>query len=241
MNLSDIKSVLDTISLVGIEEVVMEPSEKGTLIRGANKECNIIIYDDLSLQISELPLGIQSVRGLLSRIDLFDETKCELSSKDNKTVITDLLLKQGRKKASFKCAEPSHLTVPSMVPGNLDNGNHFVFSKKYIDDLNQAFAAMAFTGTKNERTVSIEVKDDETTISIYDGESDTFSDVLDVGENMVTLTGKFSWEVAPFQRVLKQAIGPNENNIEVASFVVTEHGIAIFEVGGLSIIVAPVS
>jgi len=235
MDMTSIKVLLEALTSVGIDEAVLEPVDGGTLVRGANKDLNVIVYDIVDDTLVEYPLGIQSVRGLLSRLNLFETAKAviEVEARDGRVV--DIMIKQGRKKASYKCAEPSSLSVPKKVPGDLDITNSIVFNSEYVDHVTQAVSAMSFTGSKAERTVSIAVKDNVATFSIFDGEDDTFSDELDVDFPDIRAV---SWEVSPFQRVMKQAL---DSNSKECRFTITEYGIAVFDLSGINILVAPVS
>lgn len=237
MDIIKLCDLLRTLSSVGIEEVVFEPdpsTEGSTLIRGANKDMNVIVYHSVPYQLTEHPMGVQTVKGLLARVELFDVSVAVLTPSEKNDVVYDLLIKKGKKKASFKCSPPDRLQVPKKVPGDLSITSDIVLEKDYIDHLNNAISAMAFTGSKAERSISLMVVDNKATISIYDGEDDSFSDELEVQFND---TKKFSWDVAPFQRVMRSS----EDSQGKARFTISEHGIAVFDLGVLNVLVAPVS
>jgi hypothetical protein len=238
VDFSTTKNILETLSGVGIEELVIEPLDKTkSRLRGANKERNIIVFDEVDNQLSDLPLGVMSVKGFLSRLDLFDPDKASISLTDDSTMINNVLIKQGRKKASYKTADPRHLAVPKKIPGNLESDVNIVLSKETIDYLSQAITSMSYTGAKAERTISLTISNETMTISIFDGEDDTFSD--EIACDGASDSPKSSWEVIPFLRVLKKSV--ELSNDDIGTFHITEHGIAVFQVGEREIIVAPVA
>lgn len=236
MDIHLLKTLLEVLTSVGVEEAVFEPSEEGTLIRGANKDRSVIIYHTIPDSLLECPMGIQSVKGMLSRLELFDSTKSAITTSTHNDLISDLTVKQGRKKASYKCASPSMLAVPKKVPGDLSIVKEIKFEKEYVDYLSQAIAAMSYTGNKQERSISLAVKDNEMELTIFDGEDDSFVDEIKVDD--FDDTRKISWDVLPFQRVLKQSL---ECRGESASFTISEHGIAVFDLSIINVLVAPIS
>lgn len=236
MNAVKLKNILSLLDKVGIHEVVFEPTEdeSGTLIRGANKEKNITVFDTIEDNLVDLPMGVQSVKGLLSRINLFDLDKASIDLRDSGDIITAITIKVGRKRAGFKLALPSQLKVPRMVPGSLESDDVIEFSDEYVKYLSSAIMAMSYTGEKKERTISLFQEDGSAAITIFDGEDDSFHDVLDDAD--IDLSDKASWEVVPFERVMKASL----EEVGAAKFFITEHHIAVFDMGELDIMVVPI-
>lgn len=237
MNIHLLKDVLDELTTVDINEVVLEPSDSGgTLIRGANKAQNIIIFDELEDKLVELPVAIQSVRGLYSRLQLFDLSKASIKTDDGDKYMKGLTIKQGKKSATYRTANPKLLGVPTQLPPVTVVGDEIVFEKDYVTYLLNAFQSLAMTGNKEERKLSIEISGGELSLSIFDGEDDSFNDTMSVeGEDIP----KASWELEPFRRVLKQSIECTTDN--TARLTITDFGIAIFAMQPLSVIVAPMT
>lgn len=231
-----IKNVLETLDSVGIEEVIFEPTENGTLLRGSNKDKNVVVFHEIPDEITEHPMGIQSVKGLLSRLNLFETDKAQMAFTEAGDAIGNITIKQGRKKASYKCIEPEHVHAPKRIPGDIDMSKCITFDKEYVEYLSQAFSSMGYTGDKSERTVSIGVRDNNLSLNIFDGEDDSFNDTIEIEHDDIDTS---SWEVVPFQRVMKQSVACSAS-LE-ANFVITEHGVVVFDVSGISIIVAPVA
>ncbi|MDA3806884.1 MAG: hypothetical protein PF440_03135 [Thiomicrorhabdus sp.] len=239
MDIMEAKTILTELSSVGIDEVVFDHMDKGTRVRGSNQEKTVVVYFEIPIIFCDKSIGIQSVNGLLSRINLFDETKASISLvEDNNGDIGTINVKQGRKKASYRCNDPRKVNAPSRVPGDLalTNENVISFDKEYVTYLSTAISAMSYTGTKAERTISVQIEDDNATVAVFDGLDDTFTDVIEtVG---AINTDRAVWEVIPFSRVMKQSVSA-PSNADSAKFCITEHGIAVFGLENLDIVVVP--
>lgn len=231
-----IKNILEILDSVGIEEVIFEPTEEGTRLRGSNKDQNVVVFHEIPDEIVESPMGLQSVKGLLSRINLFDDDKANMDFEVSGDSVANILIKQGRKKASYKCNEPEHIVAPKRIPGEMNMDSPLSFNGDYVDYLGQAFSSMGYTGEKAERSISIGIKDSTMSINVYDGEDDSFNDNIEVESDDVDTA---SWEVVPFQRVMKQSVLGSTDR--TARFTITEHGVAVFDVAGINIIVAPIA
>jgi len=242
LDIATLKKLLDTMNSVGITQAVIEPTEDGdgTLIRASNKDKNILVFDSIEEKLVDLPMGIQSVPGLLSRIQLFDEEKASISLDDNGKIVLAATIKQGRKKASFRFADPHKrdaVPVPAKIPGDLSLSNCVEMQDDYVKYLSSAIMAMSYTGNKAERTISFSKGDDENIIlKVSDGEDDAFSDTLENTES-VDLGSAAMWEVVPFERLLKASRDTNKD--KVAKFGINDYHIAIFDLGIVKTLVSP--
>lgn len=234
--LQELQELLSTLASVGIEEAVVEnPDDQGmSLVRGSNKEGNVIAFHELDATFFDAPMGTQTVKGLLSRIELFDYSKAKVEHTTAGDVVKNLTIKQGRKKASFTCSHPKNLTIPSRVPA-FDMKNKYVLTAEMIEMLNAAIAAMSMTGSKVDRFISIGVKDQVMSVSISDGEDDTFNDEFTM-DSEVDDSPTFSWDIPSFQRVMRES---QKSNGGEAIFNVSKHGIAIFNVGIIDVLLPP--
>lgn len=232
-----LKLILETLSSVGIEEAIIEPSDNGgTIIRAANAAGNILIYDEIDDRISESPMGVQSVRGLLSRIQLFDADKCTASLEDGGDFIRDIKIKQGRKSATFRFCPPKNIHALKTVP-NSTKSEVLTISKEYVKYLMQAITAMSFTGDKEERTISLHGTNKGMSVKISDGEDDSFDEVV---ESVVGETTAGSWEVIPFQKVMSKSSEYNTTD-KSASFVIDDLGIITFDLSFIKVMIAPMA
>lgn len=235
MEIVKLRELLEVLSTVGIEEVVLEPSEDGTLIRGSNKEATVVVFHEIEDNMTDgSTLAIQSVKGLLSRIALFDMNKASLIAEDDGELILTLTVKQSRKSATYRCASPGALHVPKKIPGDLGIVNPIVFSSEYVDQISQAISSISQTGAKDKRAISMSVDGGVASLSIFDGESDDFTDQFEVD---FPDKRSVSWEAAAFQRVMKQSLSANKDK---CIFSITEYGIAPFSLGVVSVLLVPI-
>lgn len=243
MDIAVLKVLLSTMHQVGITQAVIEPDkedENRTRIRASNKDKNILVYDTIDERLVDLPIGIQSVVGLLSRVQLFDEDKASITLRDNGKIVLDATVKQGRKKASFRFADPTKrdaVPVPAKIPGDLSLSNCLEMSDEYVKYLSSAIQAMSHTGNKAERTISFTKGDDENLIlKVSDGEDDSFIETLE-GTEEVVLDSVATWEVTGFERLLKAARETNKE--KVAKFGINDYHVAVFDLGVLNVLVSP--
>ena len=258
MDIIQLKQILETLNSVGINEMVIEPTEKdgvkNTLIRGSNRDRNVVVYHEIpDLNLTDTVIGIQSVNGLLSRINLFDEAKASIELDVTGAMVGTILVKQGRKKATYRCADPSTLNAPSRIPGELKVSldNAIMLSKDNVNFLGQAISSMSLTGNKEERNITMQVEDGNLTVKIVDGEDDSFTEVMEGvgGDN----TERGVWDVGSFLRVMKKSSETSDiafrriigSDAEVEDggvlFSISEFRVAVFAVADLDILVIPVA
>lgn len=238
MNIEQTRELLDILMSVGIEEVVVEPHEDKTRIRGTNKDQSIIIfYVSDQYTAPDFPLGIQSVRALNSRVALFDDTATiKIEPNRTETQINCLNFKQGRRSVSYRCGNVGDLNPPTRIPGDmaLDPDDSIILTKEYVEYLSNVISSISQTGQKGAQTVSIGIADGVATITVYDGEDDSFVDQIDAeGLEDKAIA---SWEMAAFQRVMKQSLGKETETC----VTIAERGVAVFPVGNLNILVRPI-
>ncbi|MCI4411746.1 MAG: hypothetical protein JHC38_08770 [Thiotrichales bacterium] len=235
MDIKHLKPVLSELSFVGISEVVIEPSETGSLLRGSNADKSLLIFFNVTMSITDKPLGVKNVNALLSRINLFDEEKAAIevinSSEGN---IGILNIKQGRKKASYRCHSPSQIQAPRSMPSDVEinDSNAITFSKEYVDQLNQAISSMSYTGEKEKRTVSIKGNGASIEVTIFDGSDDSFVDEVEISG----IDCRGLYDVSPFSKLMKASATHNEGN---AIFSISSNGIGLFRVDLLDVVVHP--
>jgi hypothetical protein len=240
MDIKETKRLLQELSDIGISECVLEPSptEKDSmLVRGSNKERSIIVYKTVkNLKLVDVPMGIQSVKGLLSRINLFDEEKAGivLDKKDG-SYVKSLTVKQGRKTVTFRTGEPSSLLVPKSVPPcEITEKNCISFQKDYVDYISQAISAMSYTGSNTDRSVGVKVENKTLTLSINDGQSDSFVDTID-GFDVDDVRG--TWDISAFNKLIKLSSSLDEDS--VADFSISEHGVGVVRIAQLDALIPP--
>lgn len=240
MDIRKFKDILEVLNSVGVEEVIFEPTDdNGTRIRGADKHKRIVVFDTIEDELVTASLGIQSVRGIMSRLSLVDLEKASVSletkdSKDGEFVI-NFAIKQGKKVASYKCANPFNksLAVPSVIP-NTDAESEINFSAEYTTYLLQALQSLSITGDKEKRYIMMEAKNDVLTLEIFDGEDDSFGDDL---EDVVTEDfSPTKWEIEALQRMVKVNTDGGKQGFVLG---ITEAGIAVFDMDVISVMIVP--
>ena len=233
-----IKDILEELISVGIDEVVFEPKEEGTLIRGASHDHNTIVFDNYPEKLVSSPLGIQSVRAFHSRISLFELEKATVnfvnSSKSDK--IISIEIKQGRRKITYKPASPAQVSAPRTMPPMNFVGNEVEFTKEAVNSMMNVFSSIAMTGKKEEQHVAIAVTNGELELAIFDGEDDSFVDKYDVEGDDIQ---RAHWSMEPFKRVIKQAA--ERTTDKSAKMSITEQGIVVFDMIHISVMVAPLA
>jgi hypothetical protein len=185
--------------------------------------------------VTDAPMGIHSVRGLLSRLNLFDIEKSTAGFTENNGMIKDVVIKQGRRKASFRFAKPTNISAPKAAPASIQS-DAITFESDYVKNLGKAIAAMAFTGNKEERTISVHGDGGYLRIVISDGEDDSFNEEI---EDVNIETERGVWEVLPFQTVMNKAAGVSPDGKSV--FTIDQHGIANFDLVLFSAMILPMA
>ena len=233
MDIIATKELLQELSDIGINECVIEPVDEGTRVRGSNKDRNTIVFKTLEMELVETPIGIQSVRGLLSRINLFESDKAKITTKDNGDHTQAVTIKQGRRSATFRCAAPENLAVPKVVPDcGITDENRIIFNADYVGFINDAVSAMSYTGNNAERSISAKVENNEIVVTINDGEDDSFVDT----KAMDVVNCRGVWEIGPFSKLMKLSSHYVDGDAE---FSISEHGVAVFRIGVLDALVPP--
>lgn len=236
--LSELGNLLECLSFVGVEEVALEPQDDGrVLVRGAASDMSVVVYDKIDIDLDK-PMGIQSVRALLSRINLMDDPKATVSLIGD-DVVNEIIIKKGRSKVTYRTADIDRLYIPKFVPNDVgvNDDNYITFSSEYIKKLNNVFTSMSYTGVRNGQYISIESHEDEIRLSVSDGEDDSFNDRLE--QTTATNNDRAMWEIKAFQRVMKAASDYSTDN--TAKFSVNTTGCATFDVGVVDVIVAAFS
>lgn len=233
--ISELKNLLENLASVGIESTIIEPEENGIRIRASDSSRSIIVFDSVEMgPFTDRPIGVQSVRALLTRLNLFpNDAKVEFETDDESVV--NISIKKGRKKASYRCASPQMLAVPTQALDDLDirEDNAITLTKEYVGQINNVIQSISMTGSKENQTVSILVKDSNASLIIYDGEDDSFNDTI---ENVsMESCERATWDIKSFHKVMRESITGNDET----TFGISSFGTATFNVGLVSVIVCP--
>ncbi|WGH49815.1 hypothetical protein [Alishewanella phage vB_AspM_Slickus01] len=242
LNLPLLKVILEQLNSLGISEAIIEPitDEEGngvTRVRAGNKDHSIMIFDDIEDTLSDKALAISSIKGLQTRIALFSNEKSSVTVTNRSNFAASIEIKEGKRKASYTLSHPNIILAPKVMPDYEILGNPIVLSEDFISALLDVFASMGFTGKKEDRRIAIKSSGDEVTITVFDGESDSFVETFQYAGGEVDIPST-QWEVEAFKLALRKA---SETSLDKSvTFIVTDIGTAVMQSAPMSVIVAPV-
>lgn len=241
INLGMLKDILEQLTSLGVDEAMIDNQKIDgvdyTQVRAGNKDHSILIFDSIEGKLAEKSMAIPSVKGLQTRLALFNQEKASVTVSNGSSFVSSIEIKEGKRKASFTMSHPNMILFPKVMPQYEILGDVIEFSKEFIDYLMEVFNSISFTGKKENRKISIKSGTGEILITVSDGESDSFSETLpmDVSENDIPTT---QWEVGAFKMALKKS---SECDVDKkVSFYITNIGTAVMTAQPLSVIVAPI-
>ena len=249
MDLVKTKKVLEIMKGVDIGEAgIFAEGDDKNQIRGIMQDKTTIMFTETDRFI-EHQVGILSVKGLLSRLTLFDEAKMGVelktlqSKKSDDEFVNMIILKEGRRRSKVTTTDPSMMkTIPTMYP-ECETVLTGVITKEYVDYINKMKASIN-TSISTE-TLYVEMffeSDDETSIGIsIGGGYDDFDDRVDaeIEPDYVGKSFSVQWKIDPFIRAMRQAASSCEDDDIV--FKITDMGFLEIDVDGVIITVAPMN
>lgn len=244
MQIKDLRKIVDTLSTVGIQEACMTPTDNGTVIRGTNKSKDIIIYHESPIDLEvDVDIAFLSAKVLKSRLDLFsdDATVEVIKHSDDDVSAYQLKLKEGRRNSLYTCADPEALvkTIPSKVPPDMvyNEETEIVMSGEFFEGLKGAIGSiLSASDNKDETHISISCENHVATITISDGDTDSFTEKLE-GMPLAECEAS-SWEVNGFKQVLSEVARSNKDS-DISLSITTEYLTAIVILNDLEFILAP--
>ena len=230
MNIERLYSVIETINVIGIKEIIIEKNDNNVMVYGAdstdeNIQPSIVLISETNSNLINKTLGVSRVPVMLNRMKLFDLSKTKTQQEDNDNYVHNITLKESRKKVSFTFANPETINVPK---GTIDDNvtNSITLSKDYITNLIKATRAMS------SEMISVTGINNEITIELFDDGSDSYTDV--VSDNCVG-EWDYHWRTDSVVKLLRQAI-KNNDSVELG---ISELGILYVEVNELIFMVMP--
>lgn len=230
MNIERLHSVLETINVAGIKEIIIEKKDDTVLIRGADstneeEKPSIVIVSETDHNMVDRTMGVSRVPVMLNRMNLFDLSKTKVSQVGNDDYMKSVTFKENRKKVSFTFTNPSIINVPSKtIDDNVSNV--VVLSKDYIANLVKANQAM------NSNLINLTGINNEIVIEMLDDGSDAFTDVV---ANNCEGEWSYNWQTSSVMKLLRQAIKQNDS-VELG---IGDVGILYIEVNELIFMVMP--
>ena len=209
----DLRSLLETLDSIGIEEAVLAPEEEkrdpntGACLLASNRTRSVVVADQVGLPLLEEVFGIGSVKGLLSRLELFDRTKaCKFEiSKDEDGVVEAIKVSQGRKKTEYRCLNPEVLLVPSAVMDEQEDSWELCFTQADISEFQKASRSIMMAASDKEKAqfkITVD-KLGEAEITIADGDYDSFRVTMKASANTDKGLPETSWDISTMIRCLK--------------------------------------
>lgn len=248
MNVDKFKSTLKVLQGVDIKECTLIPSHDGVQIRGINEEKTIIVFTTVPDEIVDSPVGILSVRGVTTRLDLFDQEKVGVQvelgdeGKDSE-YIRGFIVKEGRRRSKITTTKPTMLAVPNKYPDEATVLTTFI-DGDYADYLSKLKTSINSIPGQDETflTISTGEKADSVQFKIK-GQYDDFTDQLDADINTDFVEDGFSatWKIDSVMRVIKKASSLMEDKSETMAMSVNAVGVLEVDVGGLIVSVTPTS
>lgn len=215
MNLEKLNNIITTVNVVGIKEIIIEKKSDGVVVRGADSIDDehlpsVIIVSDVDDDVVDYTMGISRVPVLINRMKLFDlsNTKSTIVNNEDDEFVKTMTLKEHRKKVSFSLANPNTINVPSGTIQDTVN-NNVILTKTYIQNLIKASQAM------NSELMSISVINKEMVIELFDGVSDSFTDVIKENSLGECCEWEYHWQTNSVMKLLRQAI-KSEDSVELA-------------------------
>ena len=232
-----LESILQAVSDVGIDEIIIEPVGEKSLIRGTNSDNLIILFDHVGTKLFDHDIAIQGVKSFLSRIRLFDKDKVKLETElrnGDSTYISVLHLKQGRRKTTFRMGKPKSIHTVTHAPGVDNIAASFKLSKADIEKMLREIQSIGQTGSAIEQTITFQAENGEVHYSLYNGEDDKFDDKI---QTDVDSFDPVVYDMKNFTRVLRKSLDVKKDEVEVKLIEIMA---LRFDMGDVDVILAPI-
>lgn len=238
MDIIRLKQLLTELHTAGIQELILEPKDDGTMLKGSGTNNQILVYHFHDHQFSDKTIGIKDINVLLSRINLFDVDKASISlTTDNSGDVGDIVIKQGRKKVTYRTYLPKFIAAPQYVPDDvtITDDTAIKLDKDYCDYLQKAISSISMTGDKKEQSIRLSISDGTLKTHIHDGSDDAFTDEIEI-DVIGDTTGLF--DTQPFAKILKVSVSA-ESNDNKAVFALSSRGIGVFKTETINVLLHP--
>mgnify|MGYP006425038169 CR=1 FL=1 len=237
MKLDKTKEVLEVLQGVDIPECAVFAEKDTNQLRAVSNDRSTIVFTDVEKFI-ETQVGILSVKGLLTRLNLFDTEKAgvneETKESEQGDYISDLTIKEGRRRSKVKTTHPQRLAAPTKYPDAKKAFTAFI-TKEYVDYIGKMKSSISSVPSQEDLTLSLSVDSntpDETINLSIGGGYDNFHDEVE-GE----ILGDFSefsatWKIDSLMRVLKRAASSLDDE-DYITLTVNDLGIMEVDVNGV--------
>jgi hypothetical protein len=240
MDLLRFKHVLEILKGLGAAECGIETDEENrTVVRAISGDGNCIgVYCDIEHlgHPYNAGIGIQSIAGVLSRVDLFsdlEKVKVDFGIRDD--FVYSIGLKHGRRKAEIRTTSVTSCSVPVKIP-EFDPAISLELTQEFVQHLHKAHQSVKNSLSDNDCTLTLRGSNGEDfEIEIQKGKHDTVVEPVQVTFTNNPYTGETVFPSESFMRVLKQASMWSEDKSAIVQIDCEGH--ATVQVGELSVIV----
>lgn len=241
MDIQRFKQVLEILKGLGAVECGIETTEEGTtLVRAVSGDgATIGIYSAIEHlgNPTKHSIGIQSIQGVLSRLELFsdlDKTKIDFQTKDD--WVSSITLKQGRRKAEIRTTSVNNCKLPKKLP-DFDKVVSAEMPNDFVQMLTKAHQSVknAIGDTDSIFTIRSVSAEGDYEIEIQKGTHDKFVEPIQVQFVENAFEGETIFAAESILRTLKQASNWSEE--KSAIILIDDNGHATIQVGELSVMV----
>lgn len=225
---------LNTIKTQRINQLVIDPTDDGIRFRGSDDKESTIVFSDSTQSYEMLngkSLGISNVDTLCKRLSLFDLSKDNVNvnfeSKEGTNFIHRLKISYHKQKMTYTFSNPDHCRGAPKAIHQSD-----VISSINTDKTETEHLLSAIAATKAE-IFCLEGSGDETVVRLYDGNADTYTDMLgtnDAGE------WSYSWRADSISLLLKESLRSGSNSVV---YNVIRGGLGQIDVNNISFYTLP--
>lgn len=251
MDLAATKKVLEIMKGVNITQAnILVHENNQNQIRGITEDKTIVMFTNVP-QFIETGVGLLSVNGLLTRLNLFDQEKMgvdlktEESQKTGEDYVSKIVVKEGRRRSTVTTTDPDILR--SKTPQKYPEAARVCtvgMTKEYVDYINKMKASVS-TAASTE-TLYAEIHFDSETDEGFvnfniGGGYDDFDDsiVAELDESVEGMAFSVQWKIEPFIRAIRQAASSSENDEFMMH--VNDMGFLEIDIDGIIVSVAPMS
>lgn len=249
MDLVKTKKILEIMKGVDITEAgIFASGDEKNQIRGITDDKTIIMYTDVD-QFIESSVGVLSVKGLLSRLTLFNEEKMgvelktKASKKSDEDYVSQIIVKEGRRRSTVTTTDPNMMSIPTVYP-KADRVFTAGFTKEYVDYINKMKASVNTSVSTETLYVELHFEEDcdgKTVDFSIGGGYDDFDDKIEaeIEDPFVGKVFSVQWKIDPFIRAMRQAASVVEGDEFLVS--VNTMGILEIDMDGVIVSIAPMN
>lgn len=240
MDMTRFKNVLEILKGIGAKECGIEEKDGMTLVRSISDDAMIGIYTTIEHMGNPAGagIGILSIQGMLSRIDLFDLEKATVTFTEedasDDSFVSSIHVKQGRRKSDIRTTSPSSCRITKQIP-EFEKKFSITFSSDEISMLNKAYQSLRNVTSDKDCEVQLTINEDATLNLVMErGQRDRFAETFQ-GEHLVETKGEVVFAAEPLLRAIKQAGAWSED--QSATVVIDAEGNATVKIGEISTLV----